>query len=113
MTHDYSSDNALVSLNEAYKLSKTHNLGCSKQQIKRWADEGKINADKNGKKYTIRWQSLVDYINTMRINPADKSTAPRSNEMTKSLADEYKNSISRRNAQIRINEKYKKKTKDN
>ena len=49
MTHDYSSDNILVSLNTAYKLSKTHNLGCSKQQIKRWADEGKINADKSGK----------------------------------------------------------------
>ena len=104
MTHDYSSDNALVSLNEAYKLSKVHNVGCSKQQIKRWADEGKINADKDGKKYVINWESLVDYINTIRINPADKSTAPRSNGKIKRL-DEYNNSVSRRNAQILMNKK--------
>ena len=103
----YSCDNILVSLNQAYKLSKTHNLGCSKQQIKHWADEGKINADKNGKKYTIRWQSLVDYINTMRI-PSATLTAPRSNAKTKNLADEYKNSISRRNVQIEMNRKRRK-----
>ncbi len=107
MTHDYNSDNVLVSLNTAYKLSKTHNLGCSKQQIKRWANEGKINADKSGKKYTIRWQSLVDYINTMQI-PSANLTAPRSNEKMKNLADEYKDSISRRNAQILMNKKKRK-----
>lgn len=110
MFEKISSSNVIVSLNEAYKRSKACGLGVSKKQIKLWADDGKINANRYGKKYIIYWNSLIDYIRTMRINPADNTTAPQSNGKFKSL-DEYNNSVSRRNAQIAMNN-MKKRMKD-
>ena len=101
------SSNILNSLNKTYQLCKTHKVGCSKRQIKRCADDGKIAAIKNGHKYLINWLSLVDYINRSTLTP-DQRKPTRTQKQLSDLAGKAGNSVSRRNAQIDINKKKKK-----
>ena len=101
------SSNILNSLNKTYQLCKTHKVGCSKRQIKRWADAGIIVAIRDGHKYLINWQSLYDYIHGSKITE-DQHKTSRAKKQLSDLAGSAASSVSRRNTQIEINRKKKK-----
>ena len=92
----------LNSLNKTYQLCKIYKIGCSKRQIKRWADAGIIVAIRDGHKYLINWQSLYDYIHGSKITE-DQHKTSRAKKQLSDLAGNAGSSVSRRNAQIDIN----------
>ena len=100
----------LNSLNETYRLCQEENYGCSKRQIKRWADDGKIIAMRDGYKYLINWQSLDEYINNSKITRNQPSKKRPQNQLS-DLTIKSNDSVSRRNVQIDINISRKKKMK--
>ena len=94
----------LNSLNETYRFCREEDYGCSKRQIKQWADAGIIVAIRDGHKYLINWQSLDDYIHGSKITE-DQHKTSRAKKQLSDLAGNAGSSVSRRNAQIDINRK--------
>ena len=98
----------LNSLSETYRFCVQKNHGCSKRQIKRWADAGLITAIRDGHKYLINWQSLDEYINNSKITRNQPSKKRTQNQLS-DLTFKSNDSVSRRNLQIDINISKKKK----